>query len=215
VSGGDLEPEERAAFHRGGAAAGRLKLYKLLKAGDKAVVETGNLAFLMAKETERAAGRRVRALSSHHLPVIYATNKKTDKEDSLKPAHLAAAEGEYITGAGAFANPNDGANLKPFLERLRMLPGHRYEKVTADAGYEREGKHAYLAGRRQRAYSKPANYERRKSRKFMEGISKRENMAYDGIRLLGIVVYPSPFFPSPVRPFYPVPSFLSIFANSA
>jgi hypothetical protein len=41
---GDLEHEERTAFHRGGTATeGRLKLYKLLKAGDKVVVETGNL----------------------------------------------------------------------------------------------------------------------------------------------------------------------------
>jgi transposase len=88
---GDLEPEERTAFYRGTMTAeGRLKLYKLLKAGDKVVVETGNLAFLMAKELERAAGCRVRVLSSHHLPIIYATDKKTDKEDSLKLAHLTA-----------------------------------------------------------------------------------------------------------------------------
>jgi hypothetical protein len=84
---GDLEHEERTTFHRGWTATeGRLKLYKLLKAGDKVVVETGNLAFLMAKEMERAVGCRVRVLSSHHLPVIY----ETDKEDSLKLAHLAA-----------------------------------------------------------------------------------------------------------------------------
>jgi transposase len=88
---GDLEPEERTTFHRGATTAeGRLKLYKLLKAGDKVAVETGNLAFLMAKEMDRAVGCRVRVLSSHHLPVIYATDKKTDKEDSLKLAHLAA-----------------------------------------------------------------------------------------------------------------------------
>jgi transposase len=53
---------------------GRLKWYKLLK----------------AKEMDRAVGCRVRVLSSHHLPVIYATDKKTDKEDRLKLAHLAA-----------------------------------------------------------------------------------------------------------------------------
>jgi hypothetical protein len=44
----------------------------------------------MAKELDRAVGCRVRVLSSHHLPVIYATDKKMDKKDRLKLAHLAA-----------------------------------------------------------------------------------------------------------------------------
>jgi hypothetical protein len=45
------------------------------------------LAFITAKEIEKAvAGCAIRVLSPHRLPVIYLT----DKEDSLKLAHIAA-----------------------------------------------------------------------------------------------------------------------------
>jgi hypothetical protein len=67
-----------------------VKLYGKLRAGDKVVLETGNLAFIMAKEMEQWVGCRVRVFDAHHLPIIYATDKKTDTEDALKPAHLAA-----------------------------------------------------------------------------------------------------------------------------
>jgi transposase len=106
------------------------------------------------------------------------------KDETLQAAYnvQAAVEGEYITGAGVFANPNDGTTLKPFLERLKLMLGNVYEKVTADAGYESEENYAYLAEHNQQAYIKPANYEQRKTKKFREDISKRENMAYDRIR---------------------------------
>jgi transposase len=106
------------------------------------------------------------------------------KDETLKAAYNAriAVEGEYISGAGVFANPNDGTNLKPFLERLKVMLGTTYGKITADAGYESEENYAYLEKKRQKAYIKPANYERRKTKKFREDISKRENMAYDRIR---------------------------------
>jgi hypothetical protein len=68
------------------------------------------------------------------------------------------------------------------LERLAARLGRRYESVTADGGYESEENYAYLAGNRQQAYIKPANYRRRKTRKFREDISRRENMGYDGMR---------------------------------
>jgi hypothetical protein len=47
-----------------------------------------------------------------------------------------AVEGEYISGAGIFANPGDGTNLKPYTGRLAEMPGHRYKSVTADANYK-------------------------------------------------------------------------------
>ncbi|MDR2094133.1 MAG: transposase, partial [Treponema sp.] len=106
------------------------------------------------------------------------------KDKTLKAAinEQVAVEGEYITGAGVFANPNDGTNLKPFLEHLKEMLGRRYEKVTADAGYESEENYVYRAESGQRAYIKPTNYERLKTKKFREDISKRENMSYDGMR---------------------------------
>jgi hypothetical protein len=86
---GDTEPVEKTARFSGTTAAeGRLKLYEKLEAGDKAVLEAGNLAFIMAKEMEKIAGCQVRVLNPHRLAVIYATDKKTDREDALKLAHL-------------------------------------------------------------------------------------------------------------------------------
>jgi hypothetical protein len=41
-----------------------------------------------AKEMEKIAGCQVRVLNPHRLAVIYATDKKTGKEDALKLAHL-------------------------------------------------------------------------------------------------------------------------------
>jgi len=68
--------------------AGRQGLYKKLRAGDKVALEAGSLAFIMAKELAAAVGCRVYVLNPYHLPLIYGSMKKTDKEDSLKLAHI-------------------------------------------------------------------------------------------------------------------------------
>ena len=68
--------------------AGRQKLYKKLRPNDKVALEAGNLAFIIAKELEAAVGCRVYVLNPSHLPMIYGSMKKTDKEDSLKLAHI-------------------------------------------------------------------------------------------------------------------------------
>jgi len=68
--------------------AGRQKLIKKLRPGDKVALEAGNMAFIMAKEIEAAVGCRVYVLNPSHLPLIYGSMKKTDKEDSLKLAHI-------------------------------------------------------------------------------------------------------------------------------
>jgi transposase len=67
---------------------GRRSLYRKLEAGDKVALEAGNLAFLMAKEIAAAVGCEVRVLNPSHLPLIYGSMKKTDKEDALKLAHI-------------------------------------------------------------------------------------------------------------------------------
>ena len=67
---------------------GRQKLYQKLRPGDKVALEAGNMAFIMAKEIEAAVGCRVYVLNPSHLAVIYASMKKTDKEDALKLAHI-------------------------------------------------------------------------------------------------------------------------------
>jgi transposase len=68
--------------------SGRQALYKKLGKEDKVALEAGNLAFIMAKELEAAVGCQVYVLNPSHLPLIYGTMKKTDKEDALKLAHI-------------------------------------------------------------------------------------------------------------------------------
>jgi transposase len=68
--------------------SGRQALYKKLRPSDKVALEAGNMAFMMAKEIEKAVGCRVYVLNPSYLAVIYASMKKTDKEDALKLAHI-------------------------------------------------------------------------------------------------------------------------------
>jgi len=68
--------------------SGRQLLYKKLRATDKVALEAGNLAFIIAKELEAIVGCRVYVLNPSQLPLIYGSMKKTDKEDSLKLAHI-------------------------------------------------------------------------------------------------------------------------------
>jgi len=68
--------------------AARQSLYKKLRPNDKVALEAGNMAFIMAKEIEAAVGCKVYVLNPSNLAIIYASMKKTDKEDSLKLAHI-------------------------------------------------------------------------------------------------------------------------------
>ena len=68
--------------------AGRQALYKRLRPGDKIALEACAMAFIMAREIEKAVGCRVYVLNPYKLAVIYTSMKKTDKEDSLKLAHI-------------------------------------------------------------------------------------------------------------------------------
>ena len=69
--------------------AGWQALYKKLRAGNKVVLEAGNMAFIMAKEINCAvAGIEVYVLNPHKLANIYCSMKKTDKEDALKLANI-------------------------------------------------------------------------------------------------------------------------------
>jgi len=67
----------------------RQRLYKKLRAGDRVALEAGNMAFIVAKEIEATVpGCKVYVLNAGQLAIIYASMKKTDKEDSLKLAHI-------------------------------------------------------------------------------------------------------------------------------
>jgi transposase len=128
---GDREPEEKATRFKGTTSAeGRLKLYGKLQAGDKVALEAGNLAFIMAKELEKAVGCQIRVLNAHHLPIIYATDKKTDREDALKLAQLMADRPD--SRLPVVAIPGDEE-----MERRKLVSSYRREQRNRVHGINR------------------------------------------------------------------------------
>jgi hypothetical protein len=70
------------------SVSGRQALCRLVERTDKVALEAGNLAFIMAREIMERAGSEVRVLNSAKLPFIWDAPTKTDKEDTMKLAHL-------------------------------------------------------------------------------------------------------------------------------
>jgi transposase len=129
---GEEEAEEKSVFFKGTTTvAGRVKLYGKLREGDKIALEAGNLAFIVAKEIEKTVGGcAVRVLSPHHLPVIYLTDKKTDKEDSQKLAHLIADRPD--SRLPVVPIPSDEE-----MERRKILSSYRREQGTRNQAINR------------------------------------------------------------------------------
>jgi transposase len=128
---GDREPEEKTARYKGSTnAEGRVKLYGKLEAGDKVALEAGNLAFIMAKEMGKAVGCQIRVLNPHHLPIIYGTDAKTDKEDALKLAHLVADRPD--SRLPVVAVPSDEE-----MERRKLVSSYRREQEHRTGGINR------------------------------------------------------------------------------
>jgi transposase len=108
------------------------------------------------------------------------------KDDHMRNAQLKPAynvqigvESEYVTGVGIFQDRNDTATLIPFLNEMESRLNVRYKKIVADSGYESEENYAYLENQKQACYIKPQTYEKWKTKRFKNDISKRENMSYD------------------------------------
>ena len=101
------------------------------------------------------------------------------KNGQLKPAYnlQIGVNSEYIVGLELFANPTDVRTLLPFLVSLenRKL---KFKNIIADAGYESEENYEYLFNNNYTPYIKPQNYEKQKTRKYKQDISKVENMQY-------------------------------------
>ena len=107
--------------------AGRQSLYKKLRATDIVGLEAGNMAFIMAKEIEAAVGCQVHVLNASHLPLIYGSMKKTDKEDALKLAHIV----EYF--------PRERLPLVPLpsekeIKRRKILAYYRRTRQSRSRG---------------------------------------------------------------------------------
>ena len=99
----------------------------------------------------------------------------------LKPGYniQIGVEGEYIVGVDVSSERSDQLTLIPFLDKLEKDLPEKFENVIADAGYESEENYMYLSKHNQKSYIKPQNYEKSKSKKFKDDISKRENMTYN------------------------------------
>ncbi|AYE35746.1 IS1182 family transposase [Clostridium septicum] len=103
------------------------------------------------------------------------------KNGQLKPGYniQIGVEGEYIVGIDISSERSDQLTLIPFLDKLEEELPVKFENVIADAGYESEENYRYLSEHKQNSYIKPQTYEKSKSKKFKNDISKRENMNYD------------------------------------
>jgi hypothetical protein len=103
------------------------------------------------------------------------------RNSQLKPGYNVqlAVEGEYIVGVDISSERSDVLTMIPLIERMENYLSIKYADVTADAGYESEENYTYFEGKQQPCYIKPQNYEKRKTRKFKNDMSLRENMPYD------------------------------------
>ena len=107
------------------------------------------------------------------------------KDDHMRNAQLKpgyniqiGVDSEYIVGVGVFSDRNDTNTLIPFVNQMEKTLGHKYEKITADAGYENEENYLWLEKEGRIPYIKPLTYEKWKKRSFKKEIGRRENMTY-------------------------------------
>lgn len=110
-------------------------------------------------------------------------NMKEDhmRNGQLKPGYniQIGVEGEYIVGVDVSSERVNQLMLIPFLDKFEKELPKKFENAIADAGYESEENYIYLSKHKKKSYIKPQNYEKSKSKKFEEDISKRENMTYN------------------------------------
>jgi len=96
------------------------------------------------------------------------------KNGQLKPAYNVqiGVEGEYIVGIDISSERSDQLTFIPFLDKLEKNLNKKYKSITADAGYESEENYTYLENNNQKAFIKPQIYEKSKTKKFKNDISK-------------------------------------------
>lgn len=107
------------------------------------------------------------------------------KEDAMKNGQLKpgynvqhGVDSEYIVWLAVGDQPTDTTTLIPFIKSMENFLYFKYFKIVADAGYESEENYVYIKGNGQLSYIKPANYEISKTRKYINDISRIENMDY-------------------------------------
>ena len=103
------------------------------------------------------------------------------RNGQLKPGYNVqiAVNSEYITGIEVFSNRTDYGTLEPFLRKIEKKHGKKYEKVTADAGYESLDNYLFLGENGQISFIKPQNHDVKKTKKYLSQIGRSENMRYE------------------------------------
>ncbi len=103
------------------------------------------------------------------------------RNGQLKPGYNVqiGVNSEYITGIEVFTNRTDYGTLEPFLQEMKRKQGKKYEKVTADAGYESLDNYLYLEENGQISFIKPQNHDAKKTKKYRSQIGRADNMDYD------------------------------------
>lgn len=102
------------------------------------------------------------------------------KNGQLKPAYniQCATNGNYIIDVEGFCNPADVRTLIPFTDNLLAKYRSKIKRIVADSGYESEENYLYLKEDQLDSFIKPLNYEMKKTRKYKNDISRKENMEY-------------------------------------
>lgn len=120
-----------------GAGCGRLT--GRLRRGDVVGVEAGTTAFHIARRLNSVGGVRVVVLNPGKLAVIYASMKKTDKEDALKIARLLETmPEEYLPTVPLPTEAEEGmrrlASSQVFLKKERTRLINRLHALFVGAG---------------------------------------------------------------------------------
>jgi transposase len=118
---------------------GRERLASRLRTGDIVVVEAGSTAFHIARRLQTVSGVRVLVLNPGKLAVIYASMKKTDKEDALKLARLVETmREEYLPTVPLPSEAEEEmrrlAGMQVFLKQERTRLINRLHAVFVAAG---------------------------------------------------------------------------------
>ena len=179
-------------------------IYEIEKHPEKEILDR-NIEFVYGKGVRKTQQQRdYETVTSYiakeneynmHLKICGSRNSysKTDndatfmrmKDDYMKNGQLKLAynlqigvNSEYIVGLDLFPNPTDVRTLIPFLSVLESK-NLKFRNIVADAGYESEENYEYLFNSNYTPYIKPQNYEKQKTQKFKQDISKVENMSFN------------------------------------
>lgn len=99
------------------------------------------------------------------------------KNEEFLPGYnvLASSENQYVTAITTHQNPNDATCFKEHLESFVFTP----ESITADSIFGTEENYQLLEGSEIESYVKYPTLHSEGTKKFKEGIFRKENFIYD------------------------------------